>query len=154
MLKQAAKRQGVKKVMVADAENIPYNDNFFDVVNTSQFLMHTPFYKKVISEMARVAKKGGSLIIDFPNKHSLSYFPTKFRIYNETYRHYNLFRKKEILEIAKENNLEIKEIKGTVVISPMYFPKFAVGFAKNLNKALLKLFPNLTYTYYVYFIKK
>jgi len=154
MLKQAAKRKGVKKVMVADAENIPFKDNNFDLVNTSQFLMHTPFYKKVVKEMTRVTKKKGSLIIDFPNKTSLSYFFTKRRVANGTYRYYNLFTLSEIKNLAEENNLLIKEIRPTVVVTPMIFPKSWVNFSMKLNSILIKILPFFTYVRYVHFIKK
>lgn len=154
MLKIAGKRKGVKKVMVADAEKIPFKDNTFDVVNTSQFMMHTPFYKNVISDMTRVAKPGGSIIIDFPNRYSISYFFTRRRVKTGVFRHYNMFTKRQIYEIAKENNLEIKEIRGTVVFSPMFLPKSIVNFSMNLNSILLKIFPVFTYVRYVHFIKR
>lgn len=154
MLKQAAKRKGVKKVQVADAEKLPFPDNTFDAVITSQFIMHTPFYKNIIKDMMRVAKKGGSLIIDFPNKHSLSYTSTKRRIIKGELRHYNLFTKKDIYDIAKENNLEIKQIKGTVVFSPVFLPKSFVSLSKKLNSVLMKMFSPFSYVFYVHFIKK
>jgi len=154
MLKQAAKRRGVKKVLVADAEHIPFKDNTFDVVSTSQFIMHTPFYTNVIKEMTRVSKKGGSIIIDFPNKFSLSYFFTKRRIASGTFRHYNLFKMSEIEALAKQNNLLMKEIRHTVVFTPMMFPKSWTSFSMKLNKILIKILPFFTYVRYVRFIKQ
>ncbi|MEM3405616.1 MAG: class I SAM-dependent methyltransferase [Candidatus Pacearchaeota archaeon] len=154
MLKQARKKKGVKKIVIADAEKIPFPNNMFDVVITSQFIMHTPFYMKVIKEMVRVAKKGGSIIIDFPNKYSLSYLSTKIRLLKGKLRYYNLFTKKQILKIAKDNNLEIKQIRGTVIFSPMFLPKSFTKLSIKLNSFLLKLFPELSYVYYVHFIKK
>jgi ubiquinone/menaquinone biosynthesis C-methylase UbiE len=154
MLKQAAKRKGVKKVMTADAENIPFKNDTFDVVNTSQFIMHTPFYRKVIKEMTRVAKKNGSIIIDFPNKFSLSYFFTKRRIATGTFRHYNLFTLSEIKDIARENNLKIREIRPTVVFSPMLFPESWIKFSMGFNALLTKIVPSFAYVRYVHFIKQ
>jgi ubiquinone/menaquinone biosynthesis C-methylase UbiE len=154
MLQQARKRKGVKKVQVADAEKIPFRDNFFDVVITSQFIMHTPFYKRVIKEMTRVVKKNGSVIIDFPNLYSISYFFTKKRIKRGELRYYNLFKKKEIYQIAKENNLKIAAIRETVVFSPMFFPKSLIRLSMALNWLLVKIFPSFSYVFYVHFIKK
>ncbi len=155
MLKQAGRRkEKIKKLQVADAEKIPFPDNKFDVVNTSQFIMHIPNYNKVIREMARVTKKKGSIIIDFPNKISLSYFVTKLRILTGKLRHYNLFTRKQIYKIAEKNNLKVKEIKGTVVFSPVLLPKFLVGFSKYLNSLLMKFFPGFSYVFYVHFIKQ
>ena len=154
MLQQARKRKGVKKVQVADAEKIPFRDNFFDVVITSQFIMHTPFYKRVIKEMTRVVKKNGSVIIDFPNLYSISYFFTKKRIKRGELMYYNLFKKKEIYQIAKENNLKIAAIRETVVFSPMFFPKSLIRLSMALNWLLVKIFPSFSYVFYVHFIKK
>lgn len=156
MLKEAKKRKGVKikKLLVADAEKIPFKDNMFDVVITSQFIMHTPFYKNIIREMTRVAKKGGSLIIDFPNKYSISYFFTKARVKKGVFRYYNLFTRKEIYEIAKENNLKINTIKGTVVFSPMLFPKSLANFSMKLNTFLIKFLSSFSYVYYVHLVKQ
>lgn len=156
MLKQAAKRKKVKikKLQVADAEHLPFKDQTFDVVNTSQFIMHTPYYRKIIKEMTRVTKIGGSLIIDFPNKYSLSNPFTKHRIRTGVYRHYNLFTKKQIYQIAKENNLEIKDIYGTTIFTPMMFPKKMVGFSKSFNSFLIKILPQFSYVFYVRFVKK
>ena len=154
MLKQARKRKLAKELKLADAENIPYSNNKFDVIITSQFIMHTPYYEKVIKEMSRAAKKKGSLIIDFPNKYSLSYIPTKIRLLTRILRHFNMFTKNQIENIASKNKLKIKEIRGTVIFSPMLLPKFLTNFSEKANKFLIKLFPNLTYTYYVHFIKE
>lgn len=156
MLEKAKVRKSVniKKVLVADAEKIPFKDNIFDVVNTSQFIMHTPYYNKVIKEMVRVTKKGGSIIIDFPNKKSISSFFTKKRISTGEFRHYNLFDKKEIFEIAKKNNLEIKDIRETVFFSPMFFPKWMLKFYEKLDDFLIKIFPNFSYVFYFHFVKK
>lgn len=156
MLEKAKNRKGVhiKKILVADAEKIPFKDNFFDVVNTSQFIMHTPYYDKIIKEMARVTKKGGSIIIDFPNKKSISSFFTKKRVLTGKFRHYNLFDKKEIFEIAKKNNLKIKSIKETVFFSPMFLPKCMLKSYKKLNDFLIKTYPNFSYVFYFHFVKE
>ncbi len=154
MLNEARKKKLAKELKLADAENLPFKDNTFDAVITSQFVMHTPYYEKIIKEMTRVAKKQGSIIIDFPNKVSISYFPTKIRLLAGKLRNFNMFTEKQIREIAKKNNLQIKEIRGTVVFPPMALPEFLSGFSKTANKLLVNLFPGLVYTYYVHFIKK
>ena len=138
----------------ADASKLPFKNNFFDVTNTSQFIKHTPEYKKVINEMTRVTKPGGIIIIDFPNRFSTTYITTKIRVLVGRLRHYNFFSLYDIKKIAKENNLEILDIQPTVVISPLYFPKSSLGFAIKLNKFLTNIFPELTYVFYVKFRKK
>lgn len=153
MLKQARKKKHflLKK---ADASKIPFKNNMFDITITSQFIKHTPEYEKVIKEMTRVTKKGGKIIIDFPNKFSITNPVTKLRIQTGKLRHYNFFSIKDINAIARKNNLEIEAIEPTVVISPLFFPKSFLSFSIRLNNLLTKLFPRLTYVYYVKFRKK
>jgi ubiquinone/menaquinone biosynthesis C-methylase UbiE len=154
MLNQAKKKKNVKRTVVTNAEKLPFKDKTFDITITNQFIMHLPSYKKLIKEMARVTKKGGSIIADFPNKTSISYFFTKKRIKKGSLRHYNFSTLKQIQDIAKENNLEVEEIKGNVVISPRFLPDSLYFISSILNKVLLDIFPKLTYIYYVHFKKK
>lgn len=74
MIKLARKdkrRQELKNVsfQIADALNLPFEDNFFDYASISLALHETERTErdKIISEMKRVVKKDGALIfIDFP----------------------------------------------------------------------------------------
>ena len=154
MLNQCRKTNKKAILKVCDATKIPYPDNKFDVVITSQFIEHIPQYKQVIKEMVRVTKSGGSVIIDFPNKISLTYLPTKMRIVMGKLRHLNLFTKSDIKKLAKENNLIIKDIENTVIITPNIFPDFLVPLIKKVNSLLLKIIPGLGYLHFVRFVKK
>lgn len=153
-LKEAKKKAPKAMLLVADAEKLPFKENMFDTVITSQFVEHIPQYKQVIKEMVRVCKKGGSIIIDFPNKLSFTYFPTKIRILTGKLRYLNLFTKTKIKQIAKDFNLEIKDWEHTVVVTPNIFPGFMLPAVKKLNKGLLKIAPQLGYLHFVRFVKK
>lgn len=48
---------------VADAENLPFGDNTFDIVYSFGVLHHTPNTQKAIDEVYRVLKPGGKIII-------------------------------------------------------------------------------------------
>jgi len=150
-----AKRKNPKAILkVADAEKLPFKDGFFDVVITSQFIEHIPQYKKVIKEMKRVCKPGGNLIIDFPNKLSLTYIPTKIRILTGKLRHLNLFTKNQIKQLAKELNLKIRDYENTVIITPNIFPSFMLPVIRKLNSVLIKICPQFGYLHFVRFEKK
>jgi len=56
---------------VADAENLPFDDNSFDMVYSFGVLHHTPNTQKSIDEVYRVLKPGGQIIIMLYNKTSL-----------------------------------------------------------------------------------
>lgn len=63
------KEQGVEdKIEVVDGnfENVPYPDASFDVVWSQDAILHSPDRRKVLSEAARVLKKGGELIFTDP----------------------------------------------------------------------------------------
>lgn len=51
--------QGMADVLVADAENIPFEDNYFDVVISSMVFGMVPNPERMIREMLRVLKPGG-----------------------------------------------------------------------------------------------
>lgn len=153
-LKEAQKKAPNAKLKIADAEKLPYPDNSFDVVITSQFMEHIPQYKTVLKEMVRVCKPQGSIIVDFPNKHSLTYLPTKIRILTGKLRHLNLFTKNQIKSLSEDLNLEIKNWENTVIISPNIFPYFLTPKIKKVNQLLIKKFSYWGYLHYIRFIKE
>lgn len=60
------------KIIGATGENLPFEDNHFDVVYSSNVLEHTADPAKVLREAIRVVKPGGTVQIVCPNY--LSYF--------------------------------------------------------------------------------
>jgi ubiquinone/menaquinone biosynthesis C-methylase UbiE len=153
MLKICKERNPKAILRVANSEKIPFKENTFDVVITSRFICHTPYYNKVIKEMVRVTKSRGSLIIDFPNKWSFSAITTIIRLKTGKLAHYNLFSIKDIKNIAKENNLKIEEIKTKVFFPPKIFPKFLYKPVKKINDLLSSLLPYFSTPMYVKFSK-
>ncbi len=58
-------------LLLADAENLPFQDNTFDLVYSWGVLHHTPDIQKAIEEIYRVLKPNGRIIIMLYNKYSL-----------------------------------------------------------------------------------
>jgi len=55
---------------VANAEDLPYPDNYFDCVTSMGVLHHVPDTEKAVKEIYRVLKPGGRLIVMFYHKNS------------------------------------------------------------------------------------
>ena len=52
------------------AEDLPFDDNYFDLVTSYAFIHHVFDYKTVLKELHRVVRPGGQVYIDLePNKH-------------------------------------------------------------------------------------
>ena len=65
MLQQAEKR-GLKKTVLADALNLPFSDNFFNVVTVGFGLRNMADWSVALNEMFRVlSSKGYLIILDF-----------------------------------------------------------------------------------------
>lgn len=55
--------------------DIPYDNNYFDVVYTSEALEHAIDIKTAVKELCRVTRSGGKVVIVDKNKSMLGYFP-------------------------------------------------------------------------------
>jgi ubiquinone/menaquinone biosynthesis C-methylase UbiE len=58
---------------VADAENLPFADNTFDLIYSHGVLHHTPDTQKAINEAHRVLKPGGAAMVMLYHKNSYNY---------------------------------------------------------------------------------
>ena len=152
MIKQAKQRKIAVKLKICDAENITFLDNSFDITLSTRFIQHIPQYKSVIKEMVRVTKPGGKIIIDFPNKKSISYLSTQIRLRKGKIVYYNFFTLNNIKKIAEQFNLKIEKIEVSFLISPNIFPSSMLGVPIFLNK-LNFLLRRFGYVYYVRFLK-
>lgn len=63
-----------EEVRVADAENLPYRDEFFDVVYSYGVIHHSPDTIKALEEIIRCTKVGGTMKVMVYNKYSLASF--------------------------------------------------------------------------------
>jgi ubiquinone/menaquinone biosynthesis C-methylase UbiE len=62
------------ELQVADAEQLPYEDNFFDVTYSWGVIHHSPDMEQCFKEIVRVTKPGGIIKVMVYNKHSLFAF--------------------------------------------------------------------------------
>lgn len=60
-----------KEIKVSDAENLPFQDNFFDIVYSWGVIHHSPDTPKALSEIIRVLKPGGKAKLMVYNRKSV-----------------------------------------------------------------------------------
>lgn len=63
-----------EEIRVADAENLPFPDNTFDLVYSWGVIHHSPDTVKALEEIIRVTKPGGAIKIMIYNRRSLYTF--------------------------------------------------------------------------------
>ncbi len=82
MLVHASSR-GVKKTLVADALDLPFPENEFDVLTVAFGLRNMGDYELALKEMRRVLKPGGHLfILDFSLPQGVLRAPYRFYLHN------------------------------------------------------------------------
>ena len=90
-----------EELKVADAESLPYADNFFDVVYSWSTIQHTPDFKLALGEIVRVTCPGGICKIMIYNRHSLN---SVFQWFQHGLLKGKPFRKlADVIEISEHN---------------------------------------------------
>ena len=70
---QDAEKAGVQvRYLRGDAENLPYPDDFFDIVVCMETIMHVPHPDKLVRELARVVRPDGQVMLSMTNKYRLN----------------------------------------------------------------------------------
>ena len=69
MLGMARQRGG--RVVQASVTALPFSDASFDVACSFKVLAHVPDIRKALSEMARVVRPGGTIVVEFYNRQSI-----------------------------------------------------------------------------------
>ena len=67
-----AKKHYKANFLVGDATNLPFENGTFDAVTSFETIEHIKDYKKYLTEIKRVLKPGGKLILSTPRKNGLS----------------------------------------------------------------------------------
>jgi len=111
---------------IGDLFQIPYPDNYFDVVFNDGVIEHFPIdenpnYKDALKEMVRVTKPRGKIIVDVPNWYCFPHTIYKWFL-NKLgrpfeYGYEKSFKHRELIELFKEFNLTNLDLRG-------YYPAY------------------------------
>lgn len=84
---------------IANGETLPFPENCFDTVFSSQVMEHTPHPAQMMTETARVLKSGGHLLL---------FVPFMFYLHGEPHD-YHRFTPHSLKQYAVENGFEVVE---------------------------------------------
>jgi 2-polyprenyl-3-methyl-5-hydroxy-6-metoxy-1,4-benzoquinol methylase len=125
-----------------DGENIPFEDNRFDVVLCSEVIEHVKHPFNFLQEIHRVLKPGGTLILTCPFLQVLHETPNDFF----RYTYYGLS------ELMKNANLEIIQAKGFSGLAGFTLTLLIRKFLKLFNKLSKILKMPIIYSVYNPFV--
>jgi SAM-dependent methyltransferase len=97
----AAKLAPMRPDYVYDGERLPFEDGSFDTVLSIQVLEHTPQPRLLVAEMARVLKKGGTLILAAP---------FSFRLHEEPHDYFR-YSPHGLRELCRDAGLVVERIQ-------------------------------------------
>jgi 2-polyprenyl-3-methyl-5-hydroxy-6-metoxy-1,4-benzoquinol methylase len=107
-LKELGLCKGAYQLLSADIGNLPFEDNFFDLVICSEVLEHIPDHHKALAELVRVLKPGTTLVISVPR-----YVPEKICWFlSEEYHqaengHIRIYKKNDLIRLSEKAGLNI-----------------------------------------------
>lgn len=113
-IKKAKGRIKQGNFQVADAQKLPFKNNYFDAAFCLEMIEHVDSPKKVISEIHRVLRKNGYAIILIPTDNLL--FKTIWFLWNLRYPvwkhvHVQSFQGNLLEEMVKEKGFKIESVK-------------------------------------------
>ena len=99
-----SRSRGHENIYKANAQQLPFKDNYFDSILFLDVLEHIKDHQKAINEAKRVLKKRGKIIITSPG---LSFIWSHF---DENQGHERRYTRKDIRRLAYKANLKVEFI--------------------------------------------
>ena len=134
---EKAKKLGIEKsikIKIGDATKIPFKDNKFDIVFSYHLLWHLPLenQKKIVKEMVRVCKNGGTVIFDIVNNKFL-WGKIKELLGKELTEGIYKTSLKEFVDITFGKNLKIEKLSDfPIKFTPLYHIFNILNLLKNI----------------------
>ena len=122
---EVARKRGLD-VHVADACDLPFDDETFDLACSFKVLAHVPDTSKALAEMARVTRPGGSVVAEFYNRDSLRTLVKRLKPASEISRTgevtdtdvYTRYDTLEEIQGRLPAALELVRVDGIRILSP------------------------------------
>ncbi len=114
---------GIRNIEVrqGDAISLPFADTSFDTVLSDAAIQYIPQYKKAVSEMVRVLRPGGRIIVSAVNQWNIPHTFHKWRL-GPRYMHgwEKSFTHKELTELLEKNNVKVIGREGCYAAYGVY----------------------------------
>ncbi len=130
-LKTLKRIHGVGQYVVADAMNLPFENESFSHVIASEVLEHLEDDRRSLQEIARVTKPGGTVMVTFPHRHF--YFGHDDRFVHH-YRRYELSEMTARLEEAGFHPVCVRKVLGPLEKLTMLFVTGCASVAQNWRR--------------------
>ncbi|MFA6186034.1 MAG: methyltransferase domain-containing protein [Phycisphaerae bacterium] len=155
------------EVETGDATVLGFPDKTFDKIYASEVLEHIPNYGSAVSELARVLRPGGCLVISTPNRRSWYGFDRYViweKLLRKKWRHpYDAWKTfEELLHTLDSNGFKIVSVGGICYLPgflisyhlPKIMKKGLVWLVKKLEPWLSKKMPKNGYSIAIKAVKK
>ncbi|MFH2219211.1 MAG: methyltransferase domain-containing protein [Pseudomonadota bacterium] len=120
---------GSYEILLADIVALPFPDKFFDLVICSEVLEHIRDQNTAASEIVRVLKPGGNLVVSVPR-----FFPERIcwalsDDYGSTDKgHIRIYRKKELINLLENAGVKTRAVRFAHSLhTPYWWLKCIVG---------------------------
>jgi 2-polyprenyl-3-methyl-5-hydroxy-6-metoxy-1,4-benzoquinol methylase len=148
---EMAKQRGIKAQVASAEAGLPFEDAFFDAVYSMDVIEHIVDTDRYVSEMKRVLRPGGSLVITTPNVASLGrrlylllgknpYLEASLTFPDWVSGHVRFFTRELLVDYLRYMNLEIEETcSDCVVFTPggELFSRYLGKIAPSLGRTLI-----------------
>lgn len=113
------------KFLVASADKLPFNDDFFDIVIASDIIEHLDEEQTTLTELRRITKNGGNLLITVPA------FSFLFSKADQRAGHKRRYSKKSIIKLLEEAGFKITYLNYYIFL---LFPLIILSRVLNLEE--------------------
>lgn len=119
----AKKRYPKVHFMIMNAENLKFKSNSFDIIYALEVFEHIDNLNKAVSEIKRVLRKNGRLIVSIPYYRSEKWLLKLRPTYFSEIHHVRIFKKNELENLLKNNGfkMEKKNKIGFIQHIELYF---------------------------------
>jgi 2-polyprenyl-3-methyl-5-hydroxy-6-metoxy-1,4-benzoquinol methylase len=111
---EVARDRGYGEVLIGRLEELPYDDESFDLITCLDVIEHTPDDRVTLRELRRVCKHGGWLLVTVPAYQAL------WSAHDEANHHYRRYSRRSLRAAAIETGWRVERMTSfnTLLLAP------------------------------------